>query len=134
MPYNRPHSSVYVTNGSTALTHGQTVIRDNFVGVAVKQQARSWKDGHDIQATIDATEDYLIVINGIVQVDDTGISTPAVGDAVYIKTSDNTLTKTSASNTPFGRIVEVAGDRGTPTGTVRIDLDAKASAVAGTAF
>lgn len=133
MPYNRPGPGVYVTNGNTAtLQHGDPVVVSNYVGVAVKQRARSWRDGFDVQATIDRLEPFYILTDGIVMVPVTGISSPAVGDAVYI-TSANALTKTNTGNTPYGRITELAGTRGVPTGFVRIDLDIK-TAVAAAAF
>lgn len=126
MPYNRPGPGVYVTNGGSAIQHGQPVIQNNFVGVAVKQQTRSWMDGYSIQKQIDANEPYFLITKGVVQVPDTGVTSPTKGDAVYI-TSANALTKTSTSNTKFGRIVSVESERGTPATSLRIDLDAKDS-------
>lgn len=122
MPYNRPGRGVYVTNdaASAALTHGQPVKEGNFVGVAVKQVARGFDSTVADQSTIDDGEEYFLITKGVVEVDT--VAGFAVGDAVYI-TSSNVLTETSSSNTAFGRVVEVAGDRGTPTGKVRIDLD-----------
>lgn len=129
MPYSRPGPGVYVTNGQTALTHGQAVASGNFVGVAVKQKVRSWKDGYAVQKTIDASEPYYILTKGVVQVTSaaTAIASSAQGDAVYIDSSNNLTPASSGGNLKFGRIVSVAGDRGTPTGKCRIDLDLKSS-------
>lgn len=123
--YERPGRVVYLTAASD-LTHGQAVKQSGFVGQAIKQAAPSWQTGYSAVKTIATDEDYALRIKGVVCVPSTGISSPAVGDAVYI-TSGNALTKTSSSNTAFGRIVGVAGSRGVPTGFVRIDLDAKDS-------
>lgn len=122
MPYNRPGRGVYVTNetASATLDHGQPVKEGNFVGVAVKQVARGFDSTVADQSTIDDNEEYFLITKGVVEVDT--VSGFAVGDAVYI-TSSNVLTETSSSNTAFGRVVEVAGNRGTPSGKVRIDLD-----------
>lgn len=122
MPYNRPGRGVYVTNdaASATLDHGQPVKEGNFVGVAVKQVARGFDSTVADQSTIDDGEEYFLITKGVVEVDT--VSGFAVGDAVYI-TSANALTETSSGNTAFGRVVEVAGNRGTPTGKVRIDLD-----------
>jgi hypothetical protein len=130
MPYNRPGPGVYVTNGGTALTHGQVCSHSSgFVGVAVKQKARPWSDGVATQATIDPNEAFFLVTKGIVQVSnaDAGIAAAAKGTPVYINATNNLVLATGSPK--FGRIVEVAGSRGVPTGRVRIDLDAKDSFV-----
>jgi hypothetical protein len=125
MPYNRPGAGVYVTNGGTSVLHGAPVKIANFVGVAVKQRPSipPAVSPTDLK-TIAASEQFFLITKGIVQVDNvTGF---AKGDAVYIDGS-NVLTESSSGNTKFGRVVEVPGERGTPTGKVRIDLDAKDS-------
>jgi hypothetical protein len=124
MPVNRPGAGVYVTNGSTVLTHGQPVTSSNYVGVAVKQKVVPWSSGLSPQAEIASGEDYFIITKGLVQV--THVSGFAKGDAVYI-TSANVLTETASGNTKYGRVHEVQTARGTPSGKVRIDLDAKDS-------
>lgn len=130
MPYSRPGSGVYVTNGGTPMVHGQAAVNGNFVGVAVKQKVRSWQVGYALQKTIDAAEPYYLITHGIVQVSATGITTPAAGNPVYI-TSAGALTSTATGNLAFGQIVEIAGQRGVPTGMVRIDLDSKRGGVTG---
>ena len=127
MPYNRPGPGVYVTNGGTAIAHGSPNTNAGFVGVAVKQVARAWSDSYSVQAQIDASEPYFLITKGVVQVPNAGISANVKGDAIYITAATNALSATSAGNVKFGRIVEVAGARGTPTGRCRIDLDAKDS-------
>lgn len=129
MPYNRPGPGVYVTNGGSPVQHGSPQTVAGFVGVAVKQKVRAWSDAYSIQAQIDANEPYFLITKGVVQVgnQDAGISAAAVGTPVYI-TAAGVLTTTTG--TPkFGRIVEIAGQRGTPAGKVRIDLDTKDSFV-----
>lgn len=124
MPYSRPGAGVYVTNGSGGtIKHGQPFTRDGFAGVAVKQKANSWKDGISTQALIADGEKFFLITKGIVQVPT--VSGFAVGDDVWIIAAENKLTETEGSNVRFGRVVEVAGERGTPTGMVRIDLDLK---------
>lgn len=127
MPEVRPGAGVYVKNttASAALTNGQVVKEGNFVGIAVKQKARSWKDGYTIQKTIDDDEDYFLITKGVVLVPDTG-NAFAQGAAVYI-TSANALTATATGNAKFGRVVEDENVRGVPTDKVRVDLDSKDS-------
>lgn len=124
MPPVRPGSGVYVTNGEgSTLEHGQVATQDGFVGVAVKQKARSFADGLTLQAIIDKGEDYFLITKGVVTVDT--IEGLAVGDDVWIIAAENKLTETTKENLAFGRVTEIAGERGCPKGKVRIDLDAK---------
>lgn len=51
----------------------------------------------------------------------------AKGDAVYIIPATNLLTAVSTSNVKFGRVVEIAGERGVGTGKMRVDLDMRDS-------
>lgn len=126
MPYSRPGFAQYVKNetGGT-LKQGQP-FRDGKgnVGIAVKQKAGHWQDGLTTQTLIAINEQFLLLVKGVVEVDT--VSGLAVGDKVFI-TSGNVLTETEGSNDKFGRVTEVAGERGTPAGKVRIDLDRKDS-------
>jgi hypothetical protein len=127
MPYNRPGPGVYVTRTGAAVQHGAPAVESNFAGVAVKQKTRGWSDPVSNQATIDVGEAYFLVTKGVVQVPNTGISASVKGDPIWITTAG---VLTTATGTPkFGRIVEVAGNRGVPLGKVRIDLDSKDSFV-----
>lgn len=126
MPYNRPGFAKYVKNTTgSALKHGQPFTDGTFVGVAVKQKAGHWQDGLTTQTQIAPEEAFMILTKGVVEVPT--VSGLAVGDKVWIKTADMTLTETEGSNVKFGRVLEVAGERGTPAGKVRIDLDRKDS-------
>lgn len=125
MPYSATGKMFYTANGSGgALTHGQPVKSENVVGVAVKQGIPAWDTAVANLDKIATSENYAIITKGIVQVDE--VAGFAVGDKVYI-TSGNVLTEVATSNTKFGRVVEIEGERGTPTNKVRIDLDAKDS-------
>jgi len=125
MPYNRPGRGVSVTNTSTSATisHGQAAQEAGFVGVAVKQRATGWDSTVALQDDILDDEEYFLITKGIVQVDE--VSGFAKGDPVYIVAATNALTETSSGNISFGRVVEIEGQRGTPTNKVRIDLDLK---------
>lgn len=132
MPVNNPIRGVRVQNttASGTLDHGQPVAEGNFVGVAVKQLARGWEDGLDVQATIEDDEFYYLITKGEVQVP--FVTGFAKGDAVYIDGS-NVLTETNTGNLRFGRVTAIENTEGVPDGYVRIDLDDK-SAVAADAF
>ncbi|MBO0705416.1 MAG: hypothetical protein J2P39_08855 [Candidatus Dormibacteraeota bacterium] len=124
MPYNRPGPGVYVVNGEEPLNHGSPCVVDNFVGVAVKQRTRGWGDAFAVAAIIDPGEPFFIITKGVVQVSDEGLNGAAKGDEVWVS-EDGTLG--TSGDAKFGRIVEVAGERGTPLNRVRVDLDAKDS-------
>jgi len=128
MPYKRPGESKYVTNETGAnLAHGAPFVDKTkaFVGIAVKQKAVGFAEGMAAQNVIVDDEEFLLIVKGVVQV--ATVSGFAVGDDVWIDPDDNKLTETTTENVKFGRVVEIAGERGTPTGMVRIDLDAKDS-------
>jgi hypothetical protein len=130
MPYNRPGPGVYVTNGATALTHGQACNHaSGFVGVAVKQKARQWQDAYSVQATIDANEPFFLITKGVVQVSnaDAGIAAATKGTPIYINATNNLVTATGSPK--FGRVAEIGGANGVPANRVRIDLDSKDSFV-----
>lgn len=127
MPPVRPGNGHYATlSKELVLKHGGVCEQDGFVGVAVKQKARGFATGTLAnQAVIDKNEKFFIVTKGLVTVDT--ISGLAVGDKVWIIVAENKLTETEGSNAQFGRVSEIAGERGCPVGKVRIDLDAKDS-------
>lgn len=125
MPYSRPGRGVYVTNNGTSRQNGDPVVLNNIVGVAVKQKAPVVPGLPADQRTIVAAEDFFIVAKGIVQVP--AVGGVAKGDAVYINTTTSALSNSATGSVAFGRVVELAGQRGTPTGKMRVDLDLKDS-------
>jgi predicted RecA/RadA family phage recombinase len=129
MPYNRPGRS-YPTVATQAWVHGLPCIEQGVPGVAVKQQEPGFGIGPAFTGVtpnvafkaIAIGEKFLIIDKGIVQVPT--VAGFAKGDTIYITTA-GVLTETASGNSKFGKVVEVAGERGTPTGYVRIDLDLK---------
>jgi hypothetical protein len=130
MPYNRPGRSVKVQNTeiSGTLTHGQPVSEGSFTGVAVKQLAPGWDSVVADATTIADDENYLLINKGVVQVNT--VAGFAKGNAIYIVAATNVLTETGSGNLPYGTVVEVENQNGTPAGKVRIDLDLKPVVVA----
>lgn len=125
MPVNRPGRGKYVVNDSGGpLDHGQPAILDNYVGVTIKQKGNNWDVPVADQAVIAEGEQLFLITKGEVEVDQVG--SLATGDAVYI-TAANALTATASGNTKFGRVADSQGERGLPTGKMRVDLDAKDS-------
>jgi hypothetical protein len=122
MPYERPGQGYYAT-ATKALTHGDPCTEDGVVGVAIKQKAPAWDAGLADQDAIAIGEAFHIRTKGIHQV--AFVTGAAKGDPIYIVAADNTLTETASGNIKFGRVVEIEGQRGTPTGFMRVDLDLK---------
>lgn len=123
MPYSRPGYMRYAT-ATKAVWHGDPVTESGFVGVAVKQKTASAGAASGTpQHQIAVGENFAIISKGVVQV--AAVSAAAVGDPIYIVAATNALTKTSGGNVKFGMVTQLAGTQGTPTGKMRVDLDAK---------
>jgi hypothetical protein len=117
----------YVTAATKAVNHGDPCVENGVVGVAVKQKAPAASAGTGTpQKQVAIGEPFAIISKGIVQVAN-GISA-VKGSPVYIVAATNVLTLTSG-NPKFGLCVEIAGQRGTPTAKMRVDLDKKDSFV-----
>lgn len=125
MPYSRP-GTVQEVVATKVSTHGLPAIETGIAGVAVKQTAPAIGTALSTRKTIAIGETFAIIYKGEVEVASVGASVR--GDDIYITAATNVLTATAAGNVPFGRVVKVAGNQGTPTGRQRIDLDAKGAA------
>jgi hypothetical protein len=128
MPYLTKGRVGYHT-ATKQVTHGYPCSEDHEAGVAVKQKEQSWELGIANRAVVAVGEQFAILKKGETQIPASLVSSPAKGDPLFILEADNTLSKTTgAGKLPFGRITSVAGDnRGTPTGFIRVDMDARDS-------
>lgn len=125
MPYSRPGYMYYAT-ATKAVNHGDPCVENGVCGVAVKQKAPpSTAAAGTPQKQIAVSEPFAIISKGVVQVPNTITATK--GAPIYITAATNALTLTAAGNVKYGLCVEVAGQRGTPTGRMRVDLDKKDS-------
>lgn len=124
MPYSRPGYMKYVPEGpGVAVLHGAPVAVGKRIGVAVKQKAPNPDTGLTNITQIAVGEAFAVISKGVVTVDSVA---GANADVLLYIDATNTLTTTSAGNKAFGTVVETAGQRGVPTGKVRVDLDVKA--------
>jgi hypothetical protein len=126
MPGRGPGVAHYTTS-TKVVNHGDPTVEDHVAGVANKTAEQSWTLGLANRQQIAIGEGFIIEHKGQVPVRSALITTPAKGDPIYITEATNALVKTiGAGIVPFGRIVSLAGDnRGTPTGFVIIDMDAR---------
>lgn len=127
MPYSRPGKDFYYT-ATKAVQHGAPVVEAGITGVAIKQKAAPFGTGpadNVALSRVEVGEDFAILVKGIVQVP--FVSTSVKGDPIYIVAASNALTKTASANVKYGVVVEVQGQRGCPTGFMRVDLDLKST-------
>lgn len=119
-------SPVFYATATKATQHGAPVIEQNVPGIAVKTAVPAWDAAVASLKSIAVGEAFTILCKGEVQVP--SIAAAVRGDAVYINTTNNALTIASPAaglGARFGRVVELAGQRGTPTGTMKVDTDLK---------
>lgn len=131
MPYSAKGFIFYAENGEVAtLEHGQPVRVDGINGVAIKQVNSPITAGVTAADVIAKKEVYAVLTKGVVEVADPSEGELLPGNIVYI-TEENKLTENEkegegeeeVTNTAFGRVVEVDGDRGTAADHIRVDLD-----------
>jgi hypothetical protein len=126
MPYNRPGNIEVDVTATKQVNHGDLCFEEGKVGVAVKTLADAATAGLVSPKVIAVGELFNMIIKGTVQVAN-GISATR-GAAVYMTKATNALTLTGPASSTVARVgvvSEVAGQRGTPTGKMRINLDAK---------
>lgn len=124
----RPGAREYVV-ATKAVVHGAPCVEKNYVGVALKQIAAPAGTGlgSSLINTIQVTEAFVIATKGRVYITNPA-SAFAKGDPVYITVADNSLVAGAGTGiVKFGRVAEIAGERGVGTGKMRVDLDAKDS-------
>ena len=127
MPEIRPGRAYYFT-ADLAVAHGAPVHRNGYVGIAIKKTAAPAGTGlgASVITTIQAGEAAHMETEGRALVNNSRQEggTFAKGDAVNIRTADNLLTAAAvgAGVVAFGRVAEIAGERGVPTGKMRVDL------------
>lgn len=123
MPYSRP-GAIQLVTATKAVWHGYPATESGFVGVAVKIKAPAAGAGVGTpQKQIAIGENFNLIKKGEVQV--RFVPGVAKGDALYIVPADNTLTETAGGNLRFGVCSALAGEKGCPSGYMRVDLDAK---------
>lgn len=126
MPYNRPgHVEVDVV-ATKAVAHGAITWEQGKPGVAVKTREEPITAGITARNQIAIGEAFNLIVKGVVQVANGAAFVR--GDPVYITIASNTLTKTGPASATVGKVgvvSEVAGQRGTPAGLMRVNLDLK---------
>lgn len=126
----RPGAAKYLT-ATKATNHKAACTELGFTGVAIKQRAKPWSEGYTNPGVIAIGEQFVMRVRGQHEFPNTGISGATQGQAVYIVAATNALTLTASGNVPFGYVAELpGGNRGVPTGRLRIDIERKPPVVA----
>ena len=128
MPDFRDNPGVYVTNGGSPINH-TTPYRAHaaLCGIALKQRAPAADAALSAATVIAAGESMYLKDKGECRIklsDHAAITVATKGAAVYI-TAAHALTSVSTGNSLFGRVVETSGERGLPSGSIRIDMSRK---------
>lgn len=111
-----------------AVVHGDPCVEGGVSGIAFKQATPTWDQSFATQKNIGIGENFLILDKGEVEV--ATIGGAVKGQPIYILTATNALQTAvpgAGLGYPFGRVAELAGQRGTPTGRMMVDQDAKAN-------
>jgi hypothetical protein len=126
--YNRPGTRYYVNAATRQRNHGDPAVEDNVVGISQKQRQPSAAAALTSYRVIAAAESFVIICKGIVRVP--FVAASVKGSTVWINVTNDALTLADpggGNGRKFGRVVEIAGQRGTEVGFMRVDLDAKDS-------
>lgn len=137
--YERPGRGVYVT-ATRALVHGDLVVQGGYAGSAIKQAAYAADSARGPgRQSIAIGERFFLRTKGVAEVmtgtglQGNGVAAATVGTTIFI--ADGTgadahgllFTATAAGRVKLGRVYSIPGIHGTPTGRLRIDMDAKDS-------
>lgn len=126
MPYNRPGHVQVDAVATKAIAHGTITWEDGMPGVAVKTREEQIAAGTAARSQIAIGEAFNLIVKGVVQVANAGGFVR--GDSVYITKATNVLSKAGPASATLGKVgvvSEIAGQRGTPTGQMRVNLDLK---------
>lgn len=127
MPYNAEPGHVAYVTASAAVRHGAPAADDGYVGTTVKQKTPSADGVRADRNLIAAGEAYILIIKGVIEVPNTGLTSLVKGDVVFINTVTNALATATGTNlVPLGKIASLPGERGTPAATLRVNLNYKA--------
>lgn len=103
--YIQPGDSITVT-AAAAASSGAGVKLGNLFGVA--------------SGDAEIGENLVLTTTGVFELPKVSTDDLAVGDAVYFRSSDSTVTSTASGNTKIGVAVAAAGN---PSGAVRVRLN-----------
>ena len=127
MPYNAEPGHVQPVTAGVDVRHGAPAADDGYVGTAQKLHTPGADVVRADRDLIKAGEEYHLLVHGLIEVPTTNLPGAAKGDLVYITTATNAISNAAgAGKVVLGKVASLPGERGTPSGTVRVNLNEKA--------
>jgi hypothetical protein len=127
--YERPGRGIDLT-ADKLLTHNTPHYQGGYAGVPIKQDNPKTLDSLASRTQIQTGVKYFLRIKRVCEVPDTTLAGATVGAPVYIVKTTDALTLTAGAtglNAVLGRVQSLAGQYGTPTGILRVNMDARDS-------
>lgn len=129
MSYTRPGRGMDLV-ANALLTHDVAHYQAGAAGVPVKQDNPKTLDSLASRSQIQSGVKYFLRVKGVTEQSTTlnaGLSGATVGAPVYINKTTDALSITpdtaGHTNVPFGRVHQLAGAFGVPTGKIQINMD-----------
>lgn len=120
-----PGDVAYVT-ASAPVRHKAPAADDGYVGVAIKQAIPGADTPRADRDLIAAGEGYVMLLKGKADVNAADVPAIAKGALVYITEATNAISNAAgAGKVVYGKVSELAGERGTPADKVRVNLELK---------
>lgn len=130
MPYERPGRGIDLT-ADKLLEHGVPHYQAGYAGIPQKQDNPKTLDTIAQRTAIQTGVKYFLRIKGVCEVPDTGpLAGATLGAPVYIVKTTDALSLAAGGaglNAVLGRVHSLAGQFGTPTGKLRVNMDARDS-------
>lgn len=126
MPYSRPGNIEVDVICTRQANHGTLTWEEGKPGVVVKTLPDPATAGLVNPKVVAVGEAFNMIVKGIVQVTNPGGFVR--GTSVYITKATGAITNTGPASATIGKVgvvSEIAGQRGTPTGLMRVNLDLK---------
>jgi|SRR5581483_1506681 len=127
MPLRIASRDKHIPSCTRQCQHGDLTYESGYVGTAIKQQGYTINTARSAVATILVGEQFLMIVQGTVEVPAIGGAT--LGQEVSITTATGAITlgAPGSGQVKAGRVAVLPGTYGCPVGKMWVDLDAKDS-------
>lgn len=123
MPEIRPGRGIHLV-ANKEITHNTPHFQTGLTGLVVKQDEPKQFDSFASRTKVASGVKYWLQTKGEVVL--TALEGATVGEVVYIKESDDSVSLASGSGkVPFGRVTNLPETYGLPAGLMRVDQDLK---------
>jgi hypothetical protein len=123
--YERPGRGVDLT-ANAVLTHNVPHYQGGIAGVPIKQDNPKTLDSLASRTQIQSGVKYFLRTKGVCEVDATSLAGATVGAAgLHQQDHGRAPDGHGGRGVPLGRVIALAGQFGTPTGKLRVNMDLK---------